>query len=198
VPADRIIVVPPRDASEAGFEGLLDLGAIEERLAEIARAKADEVVDQLSASECLTVPGQPQVVVAADTTIVATGSDGKLQVIGQPPEGDGWKEVVRCWFRDYFAGRTHSALTVLCVRDSSGRAAERLTKSEVTFIADVEKHLEWYIETAEPRGKAGGYAIQGAGSIFVSQVTGSLTNVIGLPLEALLSAFEELQIDVKD
>ena len=66
------------------------------------------------------------------------------------------------------------------------------------FIADVEKHLEWYIETGEPRGKAGGYAIQGAGSIFVSQVTGSLTNVIGLPLEALLSAFEELEIDVQE
>jgi len=52
----------------------------------------------------------------------------------------------------------------------------------VTFIPDVERHLEWYIGTEEPRGKAGGYAIQGAGNIFISQVTGSLSNVIGLPL----------------
>ena len=196
VPADRIIVVPPRDASEAGFDGLHDLAAIETRLAEIARAKAHDVVDQLSSSECLTVPGEPQVVIAADTTIVATGSDGSMQVIGQPPDGDDWKESVRTWFRYYFAGRTHVALTVLCVRSSDGRAVERLTKSEVGFIADVERHLEWYIDTGEPRGKAGGYAIQGAGSIFVSHVTGSLTNVIGLPLEALLSAFEELGVEI--
>jgi septum formation protein len=64
------------------------------------------------------------------------------------------------------------------------------------MIADVENHLEWYIGTEEPRGKAGGYAIQGAGSLFISQVTGSLSNVIGLPLEALLEVFNELQIDV--
>ncbi|HEY2250809.1 MAG TPA: Maf family protein, partial [Planctomycetaceae bacterium] len=186
VPADQIIVVPPSDASEAGFDGLHDLPSIEQRLAEIARAKADDVLDQLSASECLVAPGQPQVVIAADTTIVAHGSDGRLHVIGQPPEDDSWKEVVRTWFRDYFAGRAHLALTVLCVRLPGDRAVERLTKSGVVFVTDVEQHLEWYIETGEPRGKAGGYAIQAAGSIFVSHVKGSLTNVIGLPLEALL------------
>jgi septum formation protein len=225
VPADRIIVVPPRDASEAGFDGLHDLAAIETRLAEIARVKADDVADQLGPMWPLQVtsleprplgsggtqplpdgrssrrpsfPDEQQVVIAADTTIVATGADGKLHVIGQPPDGDDWKEAVRTCFRDYFAGRTHLALTVLCVRTSDGRTTERLTSTEVGFIADVEKHLEWYVETGEPRGKAGGYAIQGAGSIFVSHVTGSLTNVIGLPLEALLSAFEELHIDVRE
>jgi nucleoside triphosphate pyrophosphatase len=197
VPADQIVVVPPRNPDEAGFEGLHEIGEIEKRLAEIARAKADDVAAQLAASECLIAPGQPQVVIAADTTIVAAGSDGQLQVIGQPPEDDSWKAVVRTWFRDYFAGRTHQVFTVLCVRTSAVRATERLIRSEVAFIADVEKHLEWYIETEEPRGKAGGYAIQGAGSIFVSQVTGSLTNVIGMPLEALLSAFEELGIGVR-
>ena len=196
VPADRIVVVPPPDANEAGFEGLHDLGAIEGRLAQIARTKSDDVVGQLASSEQLTFPGERQVVIAADTTIVAAGDDCKLHVLGQPPEDDTWKAVVRTWFRDYYAGRTHWALTVLCVRISGGRTSERLEKSEVTFITEVEKHLEWYIETEEPRGKAGGYAIQGAASIFVSQVTGSLTNVIGLPLEALLSAFEELEIDV--
>ena len=195
VPADQIIVVPPSDADEAGFDGLHDLAAIEQRLAEIARTKADDVAGQIAASECLLAPGEPHVLIAGDTTIIAADSNGQLQVIGQPPEDDTWKEVVRGWFRDYFSGRTHVALTVLCVRDSRGRATERLAKTEVAFIADVDKHLDWYIDTGEPRGKAGGYAIQGAGSIFVSQVKGSLTNVIGLPLEALLSAFEELGID---
>ena len=180
------------------MDGLHDFKAIEQRLAEIARTKADDVLDQLSSSEQSKFPEGRQVVIAADTTIVATGSDGKLHVIGQPPEGDHWKAVVRTWFRDYFAGRTHLVFTVMCVRVCDGQAVERLTKSEVGFIVDVERHLEWYIDTAESRGKAGGYAIQGIGSMFVSQVTGSLTNVIGLPLEALRSTFEELQIDVND
>ena len=52
------------------------------------------------------------------------------------------------------------------------------------------------LETGEPQGKAGGYAIQGAGSVFVEQVRGSLTNVVGLPLEEVLDALEELRVYV--
>ena len=60
--------------------------------------------------------------------------------------------------------------------------------------ADLERRLDWYVSTGEPRGKAGGYAIQGAGSLFVTQVQGSVSNVVGLPLEALVEVFEELGI----
>jgi septum formation protein len=194
VPAEKIVVVPPRDAAEADFEGLHDLPAIECRLAEIARAKATDVARQLSTKDVQT--GTMRVVViSADTAIVATGADGRLHVIGQPPDDDSWSQTVRRWFRDYYAGRTHLALTALCVLETRGPSAERIVKTEVTFIPDVEPHLSWYIGTGEPRGKAGGYAIQGAGSIFISEVTGSLTNVVGLPLEALLEIFEELSDD---
>ncbi len=193
VPAEKIAVSPPRDASEAGFEGLHELTAIECRLAEIARAKARDVAEQ-----SLTINWQPgaarALVIAADTAIVATGVDGKFHVLVQPPDDNSWSQTVRHWFRHYYAGRTHLALTALCVQEPGGPSAERIVKTEVTFIPDVERHLEWYIGTGEPRGKAGGYAIQGAGSIFVSNVTGSLTNVIGLPLEALLEIFEELKL----
>jgi len=135
-----------------------------------------------------------RVVIAADTTIVATAADGTLHSLGQPPDDDSWKDVVRQWFREYYAGRTHRALTALCVHGPRGEIVERMVSTEVSFIDDVESRLEWYIETEEPRGKAGGYALQGAGSIFISRVAGSLSNVVGLPLEALLDVFEELQI----
>jgi len=187
--------MPPRNADEAGFDGLHDLPTIEHRLAEIARAKADDVAAQL-----LTVTSRAEtsgrVIIAADTAIVVAAADGLVHVIGQPPADDSWRATVRRWFVDCYAGRTHVALTALCVRDGKGTSVERIVKSEVTFIPDVERHLEWYIRTGEPRGKAGGYAIQGAGSIFISKVTGSLSNVVGLPLEALLDAFEELQVDI--
>jgi septum formation protein len=196
VPAEKIVVAPPRDAAEAGFDGLHELSAIENRLAEIARAKAADVAGQFTTTG-LRATATRLMVIAADTAIVVAGGDGKLHVLGQPLGDNSWSQTVRRWFRHYYAGRTHLALTAVCVHELGGRSVERIVKTEVTIIPDVERHLEWYIGTGEPRGKAGGYAIQGAGSIFVSNVTGSLTNVIGLPLEALLDVFEEVQVDTK-
>ena len=54
--------------------------------------------------------------------------------------------------------------------------------------------MNWYLLTGEPRGKAGGYALQGAGSVFIEKVEGSLSNVVGLPLEALLELFAEVDL----
>src|SRR5262245_12182218 len=193
VPDDRVSIVPPRDTAEPGFAGLHDLTAIEQRLKEIARRKAADVADQLARKNA--TGSASTVIIAADTMIVATGADGALHVLGQPPENNSWKVTVRHWFRDFYAGRTHRALTALCVDAPGRRIVERLVSTEVTMTADVESRLEWYIETEEPRGKAGGYAIQGAGSVFISRVAGSLSNVIGLPLEALMEVFREFQIE---
>src|SRR5205085_12507054 len=123
---------------------------------------------------------------------VVGDADGKPLVLGQPPADDSWSAVVAHWFREYYAGKTHQALTALCVQTTRGQAAERIVRTAVTFVADVERRLPWYLATGEPRGKAGGYALQGAGSAFISRVEGSLSNVIGLPLEALLDAFDNL------
>jgi nucleoside triphosphate pyrophosphatase len=198
VPAGRIVVVPPLDSSEAGFAGLHDRSAIEVRLREIARQKARDVASQIASSGNLQGTGEKTIIIAADTTVVVTRPDGVLDVVGQPPEDESWKATVARWFREYYAGKSHFVQTALCVTDLCGRSAERVVTTEVAMIADVERHLEWYIATGEPRGKAGGYGIQGAGSIFVSQITGSLTNVVGLPLEALLELFAELGIEAAD
>lgn len=189
VPPASIRICPPRIAEEAGFEGLHDLPAIEARSLEIARAKAADVEGQLAGEAARG--GEPSsIIVAADTEIVVTDRSGTLHVLGQPPEDDTWPAVVRRWFNDYYAGRTHLALTGLSVV-AAGRRFERLVRTEVTFRTDVDRPLEWYLSTGESRGKAGGYAIQGAGSLFVSQVQGSLSNVVGLPLEAITEIFAE-------
>ena len=54
--------------------------------------------------------------------------------------------------------------------------------SSVFFKRLSEEEVNWYVETDEPYDKAGGYALQGRGAFFISRVTGSYTNVIGLPL----------------
>src|SRR5580765_7479346 len=79
VPNDRIRVVPPRDAAEAGFEGLGTLPEIQSRLVEIAHKKLADVVEQLADSSLPSGMSSPaQVVIAADTTLVVPKDDGSL------------------------------------------------------------------------------------------------------------------------
>ena len=182
VPESAIEVVPPLNPEEAGFEGLYDLVSIKERLAEICRDKNEDVFAQLSDG------GMHQALfLTSDTIIVVERQPGHFVVLGQPPATPGWEQVVRDWFENDYAGKTHQVITGLCLRSSSGIQVE-FCHTLVTFHerAHVLKHLDWYLATGESRGKAGGYAVQGAGSIFVKRIEGSLTNVVGLPLENLL------------
>jgi predicted house-cleaning NTP pyrophosphatase (Maf/HAM1 superfamily) len=132
------------------------------------------------------------IVIAADTVVIVN-CGGSLHVLGQPPDDDSWRETVRRWFREDYAGKTHLVATALVLEhiDTSKRTS-RVVTSRVTFTEDVERWLDWYLATGESRGKAGGYALQGAGSIFISKVEGSLSNVVGLPLAELLDMLETL------
>lgn len=193
IPNALVEVVPPRDAVEPGFEGLHDLPAIERRLLEIARGKADDVWAQVSGGKhAASADRNHRVIIAADTIIVAHERESvRLQALGQPPADETWRGVVGEWFRKYY--RTpHLAVTGLCLLTEPHRRIERAVSTRVSFRADSERWLDWYLDTGESRGKAGGYAIQGAGSIFVEQVEGSISNVVGLPLEALLESLDEL------
>jgi septum formation protein len=180
LPEESITVRPPTSTEEPGFDGLSTWEEIETRLADIARMKAVDVVRQCRA-DASSSPHQNALILTADTIIVAKRDDEHL-VLGQPPEPD-WRETVREWFTEYLFGKTHKAATAVCLEDLSGRRCERVAVSEVTFCPCDENRLQWYLDTEEPRGKAGGYGIQGAGSLFVTELKGSLTNVIGLPLE---------------
>lgn len=187
VPEDRIIICPPRSSEEQGFAGLQTWGDIETRLRSIAREKCIDVVQQCQGSQenCL--------VLTADTTIVADAEDGPI-VLGQPPEPN-WRETAKAWFENYLLGKTHRAATAVCLANLAGERSERVAVSEVTFSANAGHLLDWYLDTGEPRGKAGGYGIQGAGSMFVSALKGSLSNVIGLPLKEVWEMFEELPVN---
>jgi septum formation protein len=184
VPADLIEVVPPRSTEEAGFDALHDWPTIEARLEEIARAKSDDVLGQLA--DRRAAEQERTLVIAADTIVVVNAAGGRWQVLGQPPDDASWETTVRMWFRNYYAGKTHRVATALWVADAGREPKCRVVISEVTFYPDVDRWLDWYIATGESRGKAGGYAIQGAASIFVSRVEGSISNVIGLPLRELM------------
>lgn len=185
LPRDRIEVRAPSDPAEAGFDGLTEVAQIEQRLAEIARAKNADVAAQPGCSDTA--------ILTADTTIVGLGDDGRPVVLGQPPDDDSWRDVVRDWFRRYYLGTWHTAMTAVCLRTPDGRLHEALSRTEVRFLRDGEQWLDWYIATGEPRGKAGGYGLQGAADVFVERIVGSPSNVVGLPLRETAELLTKLR-----
>jgi len=189
---ERIEVVPPHDTNEGGFEKRNDWKSIEERLSDIVDEKTVSVFAELETQEITEV----EAVLAADTVVVVPATNSHWKVLEKPPETENWKEVVRSWFYDYYSEKTHFVLTCFQIRIPEGRSIRSLVKSQVSFYPVTDEMLEWYLRTDEPKGKAGGYAIQGAGTVFVDEVRGSISNVVGLPLKEVLESFHELAIDV--
>jgi septum formation protein len=189
----RLVVLPPRDADEPGFDGLVEMSEFEARCHEIVDLKRQDVIRQLNEGDL----AQGCVVICADTTVVVEDAAGGLLALGQPQETGDWQKEVRCWFRDYLAGRTHFVLSAVSVSlcDEAGSVSRTLNQSCMTSVRmrdDVDDWLDWYISTGEPLGKAGGYAVQGAGSVFVTKFEGSYSNVVGLPIENTIEMLREI------
>lgn len=193
----RLVVLPPRDADEPGFDGLVDMSEFEARCHEIVELKRQDVIKQLAERTRPSAAEQGCVVVCADTTVIVKDQSGKLLALGQPNEQSDWQAEVRAWFRDYLAGRTHFVLSAVSVSlfSETGSVSRTLKQSCVTSVTmrdDVDEWLDWYIATGEPLGKAGGYAIQGAGSVMVTKVEGSYSNVVGLPIENTVEMLRQI------
>lgn len=118
----------------------------------------------------------PSLVVSADTLVVLDG-----EVLGKPSD-----TVEAARFISRLAGRTHEVMTGFAVRAHPEETLETdLAVSRVTFAPMTLEEIDWYARSGEGLDKAGAYALQGIGSIFVRSVEGSYTNVIGLPMERL-------------
>jgi len=118
-------------------------------------------------------------ILGADTEVVLDGI-----ALGKP--GDP-KDAVS--MLHLLSGREHSVITGLCLINPSGRVCHSdavTTLVKMKMLTPME--IEAYAGTGEPFGKAGAYAIQGIGAFLVERITGSYTNVVGLPLCALVKA----------
>jgi septum formation protein len=111
-------------------------------------------------------------ILAADT-VVACG----LRVLPKPKDG---QAVRKCL--SLLSGRRHKVLGGICIIDPRGTAHTRYVTSAVLFKRLHDSEIEAYVESGEWRGKAGGYAIQGHAARFVKWISGSYSNVVGLPL----------------
>lgn len=119
----------------------------------------------------------PAVILAADT-VVACG-----RRILPKAETD---EAVRACLR-LLSGRNHVVLTAIAVCSADGKIRTRIVTTRVALQQLSDSDIEWYVRCNEGLGKAGGYAIQGRAEIFVRRLTGSYSNVVGLPLRETIS-----------
>ncbi len=193
-------IVPPLSSAEANFHDVRDDAGFERRLLEIVRDKYADVRRQVATSEGFSGAGKSHApfIVVADTIVIAKDDQQHKRVLGQP-EPDKWQSEVRHWMRHWLAGRTHEVWTgVIVARGNDVR--EFIVKSSVTFCDVSDAMIEWYVSTNESVGKAGGYAIQANAAAFVSQFTGSLTNIIGLPLMEVIDALQSMgwQLSVRN
>ncbi len=80
------------------------------------------------------------------------------------------------------SGRSHKVFSGICLLSPSGHATRRLVETKIRFKRLSSREIESYLASAEWRGKAGGYAIQGIAGAFVLKLSGSYHGVVGLPL----------------
>lgn len=112
-------------------------------------------------------------VIGADTIVVIDGD-----ILGKPDSMETARRMLQ-----QLSGQTHEVITgfaIFC--EAEARRYSATTTTRVTFKALSAEEIEWYIQTNEPFGKAGSYAIQGIGTFLVRSIQGSYTNVVGLPV----------------
>lgn len=110
-------------------------------------------------------------IIAADTSVVLN-----QEIFGKPKNQVDFNRMM-----SLLSNQTHMVLTAVACKFGDW-SAYQLCKTEVTFQALSNAVIEQYWSTGEPIDKAGGYAIQGKGAVFVSHIKGSYSGVMGLPL----------------
>jgi septum formation protein len=150
------------------------------RAGEVAEIEQGEpaavsVENALRKARAAVQPGESELIIGCDTLVALDGV-----IYGKPADEDDARRILMT-----LSGRTHEVLSGLAVlREGAEQSA--LERTWVTFREIGEDMIEWYLARGEWRGRAGGYAIQGAGAALVRAVEGDYQNVVGLPLARLL------------
>lgn len=166
-----IFEIQPPDVDESEVTG----EAPEIYVTRLAKKKAQSVAEKHDSGA---------VILAADTTVVLHGN-----ILGKPESKEHGLQML-----NELSGTRHEVLTGVSICSGS-RTETFCVSTEVTFRHLEEKEIAWYWETGEPHDKAGSYGLQGAGAAFVETLTGSYSNVIGLPLSETVLMLRDFSIE---
>lgn len=140
----------------------------------LARAKAATAATGLSSG----------LVLGADTVVVVEG-----EILGQPSDDEDARRML-----NLLRGRWHEVLTGVALQriGPAGRCAVDHEVTRVSFKAISAEEIEWYVNTREPVGKAGAYAIQGRAALFIDEIQGDYFNIVGLPIRRVYELAQEI------
>jgi nucleoside triphosphate pyrophosphatase len=124
--------------------------------------------------------GKPALILAADT-VVAVGR----RIL---PKAVDDQEVRACL--KLLSGRRHQVITAVALITPHGKLRTRVAQTRVSFLRLSERQIVQYVESREGVGKAGGYAIQGRAEMWIKEISGSYSNVVGLPLALTVALLE--------
>jgi septum formation protein len=159
-----------------GLDFTVQIPAIEETLkeGELPRAFAERLaVEKASAVKA----GSGTTVIAADTIVVLNGD-----ILGKPSD-----EAHATRMLERLSGKTHEVITAVCITKESASQVFSVS-TDVVFRQLTQTEIEAYVQSGCPMDKAGAYAIQGGAAHMVRAISGSYTNVVGLPLCELHNA----------
>lgn len=164
---------------EMGYTFVVDSADVDET--PLAHESPRDHVLRLATAKCLRVAsrhGRNVVVLAADTTVEIDGD-----ILGTPLDTDHAREMLR-----RLSGRTHQVHTAVCVARGTHETTVNSTHDVALDTASVTMHpiapdaLERYLATGESLDKAGAYALQGEAGVFVRELRGERSTVVGLPM----------------
>jgi septum formation protein len=167
----------------AGYAFTVDPADIDE--AERAGESPGEYVLRVAAEKARMVAGRRrepgEIVLGADTTVVVNG-----EILAKPADkSDAARMLAR------LSGTEHRVFTGV-VAISGGREIAEVVTTRVRLLPLEADEIRWYVETGEPMGKAGGYAIQGRAARFIDWIEGSWSNVVGLPVATVAQMIRRL------
>jgi septum formation protein len=142
----------------------------------IAGEGATALVERLALGKAVAAAEQcsPGLVLGADTTVVVDS-----EILEKPRDEADAERMLRL-----LSGRWHEVVTgVALVRTGSEeRRVVAHERTRVRFAAMSDAEIEWYVQSKEPMGKAGAYAVQGRAALFIEEIRGDYWNVVGLPI----------------
>ncbi len=161
-----------------------DFIAVPSDIDEVASSAPERQVVQLARDKAGAVARRHHgVIIGADTIVVIDN-----EILGKPRSRTNAREMLT-----QLSGRTHRVLTgVYIVSTYTGEERANWVETAVTFRKLAADEIEWYLETEEYMDKAGAYAIQEQGALFVEGICGDYFNVMGLPLTQLYLMLRDL------
>lgn len=170
---------------DMAFE-VLDVSIDETRRQQEAVISYVERMAKEKAEAGLAMLADPEgaVILAADTVVMLDD-----ELLGKPRNQEEAQGMLRA-----LSGRSHIVMTAFALKTAQQIRVQRVSTT-VFFRTLLEREVEWYWQSGEQQDKAGGYAIQGKGGVFVSSIAGSYSTVVGLPLAEVVTALRESGVE---